>query len=120
MTEKNGKSYRITERNWDRYREEKNINTLSEFFEQKDMIIEDMIRLKDPSLKVGDVYPRFDYNKRLVWLDESNYPPEVLVQMESDSEYRQFDIDYVLDNYKTMDTSYQNDDVVGAFLSMGS
>ena len=119
-TEKNGKTYRITEKAWNQYRSKNHIDTLSEFFDRKDMIIEDMIHLKDPSLKLEDVYPRFDYNRQLVWLDKTSYPPEVLVQMETDSEYRQFDIDYVLNNYRTMDTSYQNDEVVGTFLSMGS
>ena len=42
------------------------------------------------------------------------------MQFEECSDYKQFDIDFVLNNYKTMDTTYQNDEVVGNFLSMGA
>lgn len=115
--EKNGKTYRITEKYWNALREELGIHTLDEFFTSENLIIEKLIQKKGTSDNPKDIYPRFDYNKRLVWLDESSYPPEVLMQME-DSDYKQFDIEYVLNNYKTMDTSYQNDDVIGTFLSM--
>lgn len=116
--EKNGKEYRVTEKFWNTVREDLGINTLDEFFGHEDIIIEELLKRKKVTDKAEDIYPRFDYNKRLVWLDESSYPPEVLVQMETDSEYKQFDIDFVLNNYKTMDATYQNDDVVGTFLAM--
>ena len=118
--EKNGKVYRITEKFWNQYREEHGIESLSDFFNSEEIIVEDMIRLKKSGDTPEDVYPKFDYNKRLVWLDESVYPPEVMMQFEECSDYKQFDIDFVLNNYKTMDTTYQNDEVVGNFLSMGA
>ena len=118
--EKNGKTYRITEKFWNQYREERGIEDLSDFFNSEDIIIEDLIKLKNSTDTLEDICKRFDYNRRLVWLDESSYPPEVLMQFEVDSEYSQFDIDFVLNNYKTMDTTYQNDEVVGNFLSLGA
>ena len=117
MQERGGKQYRITEKFWNAVREDLHIETLDEFFQSEPLIVEELIRRKNSKERPEDVYPKFDYNKRLVWLDESSYPADVLMQME-DSEYKQFDIDFVLNNYKTMDVSYQNDDVVGTFLSM--
>ncbi len=117
VQEKGGKQYRITEKFWNAVREDLKIDTLDEFFQCETLIVEELISRKNSSRRPEDIYPCFDYNKRLVWLDESSYPPEVLMQMEN-SEYKQFDIDFVLNNYKTMDVSYQNDDVVGTFLSM--
>lgn len=120
LQEKNGKTYRITEKFWNQYRESHGIESLDQFFSSEDIIVEDLIKSKGSSKRPEDIYPVFDYNKRLVWLDESIYPPEVLMQFDEDSEYKQFDINYVLNNYKTMDTTYQNDEVVGNFLNMGT
>lgn len=120
LQEKNGKTYRITEKYWNQYRVDHGIESLEDFFSREDMIVEDLIRAKKSDKRPEDVYPVFDYNKRLVWLDESSYPPEVMLQFEEDSEYKQFDIEFVLNNYKTMDTTYQNDEVVGNFLSLGA
>lgn len=120
LQERGGKKYRITEKFWNSVREDLGINTLEEFFDSEPLIVEELIRRKNSKERPEDIYPKFEYNKRLVWLDESIYPPEVLMQMENGADYKQFDIDFVLDNYKTMDVSYQNDDVVGAFLSLGA
>jgi hypothetical protein len=118
LQEKNNKQYRITEKVWNKYREDNSIESLEDFFSKEDIIIEDLLKLKNSKETPEEIYPKFDYNTKLVWLDESIYPPEVLMQFE-DSEYKQFDIEYVLNNYKTMDTTYQNDEVVGNFLNMG-
>ena len=120
LQEKNGKTYRITEKYWNEYRVEHGIETLEDFFGHEDIIVGDLIKAKKSDKKPEDVYPVFDYNTRLVWLNESVYPPEVLVQFEDGSDYKQFDIDFVLNNYKAMDTTYQNDEVVGNFLSLGA
>lgn len=115
-----GKQYRITEKFWSSVREDLKIDTLEEFFSNETLILEELMRRKNSTESLDDLTAKFDYNKRLVWLDESSYPSDVLVQFDECSEYKQFDIDFVLNNYKTMDVSYQNDDVVGTFLSMGA
>ena len=120
VQEKNGKQYRVTEKFWNSVREDLGIENLDDFFRNENRIVETLISKKKTGDRVEDVLPRFDYNKRLVWLDRSSYPEEVLEQFEENSEYTQFDIDFVLNNYKTMDVTYQNDDVVGAFLSLGA
>ena len=120
VQERGGKQYRITEKFWNTVKKDLKIETLDDFFQCEPLIVETLIERKNSDKRPEDIYPCFEYNKRLVWLDESSYPPEVLMQFDENSEYKQFDLDFVANNYKTMDVSYQNDEVVGTFLSMGT
>lgn len=77
---KNGKTYSVTPKMWSEVKEELDIKTLDDFFANEDSIIESLYNLKKfrgTTLTLEDVHEQFDYNSKLVWLDDSTIPQEV-------------------------------------------
>lgn len=77
---KNGKTYSVTPKMWNEVKEKMNIETLNDFFADSNNIITKLREIKKfqgTNLTFDDCLEQFDYNSKLVWLDESTIPQEV-------------------------------------------
>ena len=86
--------------------------SMDEFFNSKGLIINELARLKKfqgADIDTSRVSEVFDYNTRLVWLDESVYPEDVVARMHAHAEdYTVTDIHYIKNNYKTLMGDYND------------
>lgn len=77
---KGGKTYSVTPKMWNEVKESLNITDLDNFFANADQIISALRKIKkfkDTDLSFDDCVEQFDYNTKLVWLDETTIPQEV-------------------------------------------
>lgn len=77
---KGGKTYSVTPKMWNEVKEEMNITNLDDFFVDADIIISKLREIKKfqgTDLTFDDCMEQFDYNSKLVWLDEFTIPQEV-------------------------------------------
>lgn len=110
--EKNGRSYRITEKDWENIKEEFDFNNISDFIYQKNSIafcIANNKKFKPYKPNIFDIERMFDYNVQLVWLHE-NVIPETISMYMNQQEYKQFDINYIKSNFKVL--LNDNDDMI--------
>lgn len=77
---KGGKTYSVTPKMWNEVKEKMNITNLDDFFADADIIISKLREIKkfqETDLTFDDCLEQFDYNSKLVWLDDSTIPQEV-------------------------------------------
>lgn len=77
---KNGKTYSVTPKMWNEVKESLDIKDLDEFFADANVIISKLREIKkfqETDLTFDDCMEQFDYNSKLVWLDNSTIPQEV-------------------------------------------
>lgn len=77
---KGGKTYSVTPKMWNEVKEKMNITDLDNFFANSDQIISELRKIKkfqETDLTFDDCLEQFDYNSKLVWLDNSTIPQEV-------------------------------------------
>lgn len=117
LQERNDKKYRITEKVWGQLKDELGIKQISQFYEKKDEIISRLCKMKSVD-NYDEVSEIFDYNRRLVHLDKKSYPENVIEQMKGIGEYTKFDIDYIMNNYKAMDFTLEDNDAMETFFKI--
>lgn len=102
--EKNNRTYRVSEADWNKVKTKLDIDTLDGFFINKDLICEELSKLSKYSkydINLDHVKEMFDYNKTLVWLNEMTLPKEIQDTMAS-VEYKKYDLSYIKSNYKML------------------
>lgn len=106
-TKKGNKTYGVTSSDWIKIREKLKINTLAEFFKNKNNIVHSCLALKkfnsiskSHELLVNTL-KLFDYNTKLVWLSHSSIPSDIIEVMR-DHQYKKIDIGLLLNNYSIL------------------
>lgn len=93
---KNGKTYSVTPKMWNEVKESLDIKDLDEFFADSDVIISKLREIKkfqDTDLTFDDCMQQFDYNSKLVWLDNSTIPQDVQEELSYVPYFSNQDID---------------------------
>jgi 5'-3' exonuclease len=102
IVNKNGRNFKITSKLWDEIRNALNINTLEEFFNSKQNIINSIIsKSKFIDYNPVDIDDMISYNTKLVWLNEDVIPETIMLYM-NQCDYKVVDINYIRMNYKVM------------------
>lgn len=110
---KKGKTYRVSEKNWEDVREELHITTLSDFWKNRDRICEKLCDLKGYA-NVDEVKEEFDYNKKLVWLNSEVIPEDLISKAEGES-YSIYEIVNIRNNFKMLSGDKENEEVLEVF-----
>lgn len=96
------KTYKVSPKMWNDIKESLDIKTLNDFFSRKNDIISNIINIKKFNQNnPDDISEMFDYNIKLVWLNESVIPETIIMYM-NQLEYEVPDINYIKSNYKVM------------------
>lgn len=95
------KTINVTERDWQAVKEDLNISDLKGFFESAGKILQKIVLI--PKFRKFDgsksiLEDNFEYNKKLVWLNEEVIP-ESIIQRMAQEEYKEYDIYYIHSNY---------------------
>lgn len=107
---KNTRTYRITEKDWQRICNDINSLDINEIAKQSNNIAHVILQDKKfkPLVKsgllqesVGDIAEMIEYNTKLVWLHDSTIPRDVIDNMDN-QEYKLYDISYLKSNYKVL------------------
>ena len=102
--QKNGRTYRVTEREWEKLASEYNIvsiNSLLDCIQQTAYAITNYAKYKPYKPIISDIEEMIKYNIKLVWLDE-HVIPETLVAVMNQQEYKEYDLSYIKSNYKVL------------------
>ena len=98
--------YGVGNKDYEKLIKELNINTLTEFFEKIDKVIDWLLtqkKYKGLGLSRDTLKNRLRENLRLVWLSKSSYPKDILEKMDKmKDEYNIFDISYIKSNYRCL------------------
>lgn len=96
------KTYKISIKMWNDIKSKLKITGLSEFFNRKQDIINTILSLKKfCSCNYNDLSDMFDYNIKLVWLNETILPETVIMYM-NQLNYNIANISYIKSNFKTL------------------
>lgn len=96
------KTYKVSVKMWNEIKQGLNINCLSDFFNYKNRIISAITGLKKfVNCDTEDISEMFDYNIKLVWLNETIIPETIIMYM-NQLEYNITDISYIRSNFRTM------------------
>ena len=106
--DKNNRTYRITEKDWtgllaDESRLEP-IRNIRDFINCRYGVVQSILnhkKFKPYKLSTYNVEEQFDYNIKLVWLNESVIP-DTIIQFMNQQEYKKYDINYIKSNYKIL------------------
>lgn len=101
---KNNRTYRFSEKDYESLVKELNIKTINDLLESKQKVSKYIISHKKFMPYKFDeetVNEMFDYNVKLVWLNE-NTIPESLISSMNQYEYKLYDLSYIRDNYKVL------------------
>ena len=104
LKEMNGKNYGVGLKDWEKVREKLGLEKLSDFFNSKDRIIQELVQInkfssfKDKVSQVADV---FEFNKKLVWLNEQTIPESIQESMNQE-QYKEYDLNNIYNNYKIL------------------
>ena len=105
------KTYKISIKMWNEIKQNLNISNLEQFLNLKQNIINSVLSLKKfNNCKVSDLSEMFDYNIKLVWLNETVIPETIIIYM-NQLEYNVTDVSYIKSNFKTLckkDTSIED------------
>lgn len=101
---KNDRTYSVSEKEWDKIKVDFNIESVSDFLDNKDSICESIVKSKkyskyNPNLQ--NLKTMFEYNKVLVWLNEKTIPQYIQDKM-NEVEYKKYDLSYIRSNYKML------------------
>lgn len=103
--EKNGRTQKISKNDWLKIKSELNIASLDDFFNKKHEIVTKLSSLsKFKANKLthsARALEMFDFNKELVWLNETVIPEKILSEMH-EVEYKKCDMEFIKRNYKTL------------------
>ena len=111
------KTYKVSIKMWNEVKSNLGIKTLNEFFSHKQDIINSIIAIKKfNNNNPDDISEMFDYNIKLVWLNEGVIPETIIMYM-NQLEYKIADINYIKSNYKVI--CKQNNVVENLFDSIG-
>lgn len=104
---KNGRTQKVSKNDWLKTKNGLGITSLDDFFNKKDAIVTELSSIgkfkADKLLNSSNALEMFDFNKKLVWLNESVIPEKIRNGM-NEVEYKKCDIDYIKRNYKTLNT----------------
>lgn len=85
---------------------------IEQMLNERDTILHVLSGLKkfaNVHLELSDLSKVFDYNKQLVWLNESGYPDEIKHKLSlHDNEYSVVDMEYIKNNYKVLLGEYND------------
>lgn len=96
------KTYKVSLKMWNEIKSSLQINNLNDFFTRKCDIIESILNIKKFNDCIyDDLSEMFDYNVKLVWLNESVIPETIIMYM-NQLEYGSVDTNYIKSNFKTM------------------
>ena len=105
------KTYKISIKMWNEIKSSLNITSLKEFLNLKQSIINSILNIKKfNQCNVSDLSEMFDYNIKLVWLNESVIPETIIMYM-NQLNYNVTDVGYIKSNFKTLcksDTSIED------------
>ena len=113
---KNGKTFRVSEKNWESLRKDMDIQFLGEFWEKRDAICEELCKDKEYD-GVEEVKEEFDYNKKLVWLNGEVIPEELISKGDLE-DYSIYEIANIRNNFKVLSGDKDNDEVLKVFEGM--
>ena len=102
--EKNGRTYRVSEKEWDKIAQEYNIvsiNCLLDCISQTAFAIANHSKYKAFKPSQSDIEEMIKYNIKLVYLNESIIPETLLITM-NQQEYKEYDLSYIKSNYKML------------------
>ena len=98
------RSYKISTNMWNKIKSELSIENIKEFFTNKENIINKILDIKKFSnCNYNDIAEMFDYNIKLVWLNEEVIPETIIMYM-NQLEYNLVDVNYIKSNFKVMCT----------------
>lgn len=92
------RTYSVTEKMWNEVKEKFEIHTLEDFFADEDAILKELYNLKKfrgTSMTLDDVKEQFEYNTKLVWLDDSTIPEDVKEEMSQTQYFDNVDLDFL-------------------------
>lgn len=99
---KNNKTFRVSENEWKKQKSQLNITSLNDFFNRKNEICESFSKQKKYiECNKEQACEMFDYNTKLVWLNEKIIPKEIIDTMKK-TEYKKYDLSYIKNNYKVL------------------
>lgn len=101
---KGSRNYKVGEKEWENCKDSIGIDTLETFFENRDNIIDTLLSSSKYSGCCIDrecIMEMFDYNTKLVWLDEKVIPNNIVYCM-NECEYKNYDLSYIRNNFKVM------------------
>ena len=95
---KNGRNRRVGEKECDKLLQSLNITNIDELNKNKDVIIDNLLdKYSELDLSKEELSERFDYNEKLVWLDESTIPQSIQAKM-CEENYKNYDVSYIRNN----------------------
>lgn len=101
-----GRTNRVSERDWSKINEDLGIRNIDTFKQSVPKIINRIRaikRLSSNSDSDSALQEMFDFNLKLVWLDKSTIPQDILRKMNSyKDQYKQFDLNFIRNNYKIL------------------
>jgi hypothetical protein len=115
--EKNDRRYGVGNKDWLKIKENLNINSMGDFLNKKDLIINQLVNIKKfipYNLDKSLVREMVEYNIKLVWLNE-NIIPETVIQGMNNTEYNICDVNYIRSNYKSLSGEQENKDIMNIF-----
>ena len=96
------RTYKISVNMWNKIKNELSIKNIKDFFEHKTSIINKIIEIKKfNGCHFDDISEMFDYNIKLVWLNE-NVIPETIIMYMNQLEYNLIDVNEIKSNFKLM------------------
>jgi 5'-3' exonuclease len=96
------KTYKVSIKMWNEVKSNLDINCLSDFFKRKQAIINEILNIKKfADCNAADLSEMFDYNIKLVWLNESVIPETIIMYM-NQLDYTIADLSYIKSNFKTL------------------
>lgn len=99
---KGGRTYNVSSKIWNTIKSDLNINTIDEFLKSKNSIINMILDIKKfNDCDYNTVSEMFDYNIKLVWLNESVIPETITLYM-NQLEYNIIDTNYIKSNFRVM------------------
>ena len=102
--EQKSKTYRVSEADWHKVKEELDIESLDDFFNKRDMICESIAKYGKYAkhyIDTKQAREMFDYNRIMVWLNDNVIPPEIQNKM-NEVEYKEYDLSYIKSNYRML------------------
>lgn len=115
--EKNSRRYGVGNKDWLKIKEDLNINSMSDFLNKKDLIINQLVSIKKfipYNLDKSLVREMMEYNIKLVWLNE-NIIPETVIQGMNNTEYNICDVNYIRSNYRSLSGEQEDNDIMNIF-----
>lgn len=101
---KNGRTYRVTEKEWDKLAKLYNINTVDDLHSKMNQMANAICILekyKDANPIKEDIIEMIQYNTKLVYLNESVIPETISMVM-NQQEYKQYDVPYIRSNFRVL------------------